>query len=46
MTVIMMMASNRKVMGKFTIPLYLQAMGWLATGVMFCVFLGLLFTWR
>ena len=46
MAVIMMMASNRKVMGKFTIPLYLRGMGWTATGVMFCVFLGLLFTWK
>jgi Mn2+/Fe2+ NRAMP family transporter len=36
MAVIMMMASNRKVMGKFVIPA-LRWVGWCATTVMFCV---------
>ena len=43
--VIVMMASSRRVMGKFTIPPYLKCMGWLATGVMLCVCFGVLFTW-
>lgn len=44
MTVIMMMASSRKVMGTFVIPGYLKFMGWAATAVMFCVCLGVLLT--
>jgi NRAMP (natural resistance-associated macrophage protein)-like metal ion transporter len=44
MAVIMMMASNRRVMGKFVIPSYLKSMGWIATGVMLCVCLGVFFT--
>ena len=42
MAVIMMMASNRKVMGKFVIPAYLRWVGWCATTVMVCVCLGVL----
>ncbi len=45
MAVIMMVASSQKVMGNFVIPGYLKAMGWLATGVMLCVCVGVLLTW-
>jgi Mn2+/Fe2+ NRAMP family transporter len=46
MAVIMMMASNRKVMGKFVIPAYLRWVGWCATIVMLCVCLGVLLSWK
>jgi Mn2+/Fe2+ NRAMP family transporter len=46
MVVIMIMASSRKVMGKFTIPRYLRVVGWVATGVMLCVCLGVFATWK
>jgi Mn2+/Fe2+ NRAMP family transporter len=42
MCVIMMMASNRKVMGKFVIPPYLRWVGWSATAVMVCVCIGVI----
>jgi NRAMP (natural resistance-associated macrophage protein)-like metal ion transporter len=42
MCVIMMMASNRKVMGKFVIPPYLRWVGWCATTVMVCVCIGVM----
>jgi len=35
MAVIMIIASSRKVMGKFVIPIYLRSVGWIATAVMF-----------
>jgi len=40
--VIMMMASNQKVMGKFVIPPYLRWVGWCATAVMACVCIGVI----
>jgi Mn2+/Fe2+ NRAMP family transporter len=46
MAVIMIMASSPKVMGQFTIPGYLRVAGWIATGVMLCVCLGVLATWQ
>jgi len=46
MVVIMIMASSPMVMGKFTIPRYLQVVGWIATGVMVCVCLGVFATWK
>ena len=46
MAVIMMMASNRKVMGKFVIPGYLRWVGWCATAVMLCVCIGGLLSWK
>ena len=46
MAVIMMMASNRKVMGKFVIPAYLRWVGWCATAVMLCVCFGVLLSWK
>jgi Mn2+/Fe2+ NRAMP family transporter len=44
MAVIMTMASSRKVMGNFSIPSYLKWAGWLATAVMSCACIGVLFT--
>ena len=46
MAVIMIMASSRKVMGKFVIPYYLRCVGWLATAVMFCVGAGVFLSWK
>ena len=46
MVVIMIMASSPKVMGKFVIPRYLRVVGWIATGVMVCVSLGVVATWK
>jgi Mn2+/Fe2+ NRAMP family transporter len=46
MAVIMIIASSRKVMGKFVIPPYLRSVGWIATAVMFCVGAGVFLTWR
>ena len=46
MAVIMMMASNRKVMGKFVIPSYLRWVGWCATIVMLCVCFGVVLSWK
>lgn len=46
MAVIMLMASNRKVMGKFVIPPYLRWVGWAATAVMLCVCIGVLISWK
>jgi NRAMP (natural resistance-associated macrophage protein)-like metal ion transporter len=44
MVVIMLMASSRRVMGKFELPRYLLWTGWLATGVMGCVCAGVFST--
>ena len=44
--VIMVMASSRKVMGKLVIPPYAKGMGWIATAVMFCASIGILFPWK
>ena len=46
MAVIMMMASNRKVMGKFVIPRYLRWVGWCAAAVMACVCIAVLLSWK
>jgi Mn2+/Fe2+ NRAMP family transporter len=46
MAVIMIMASSKKVMGQFVIPLHLRAMGWFATGVMMCACIGVFLTWK
>jgi NRAMP (natural resistance-associated macrophage protein)-like metal ion transporter len=46
MVVIMIMASSPMVMGKFTIPRYLRVVGWIATGLMVCVCLGVFATWK
>jgi len=46
MAVIMTMASRPKVMGNLVIPWYLKFMGWLATWVMTCIGIAVIFTWR
>lgn len=46
MVVIMLMASSRKVMGKFLVPRYLLWTGWIATGMMSCVSIGVFLTWK
>ena len=46
MAVIMLMASNRKVMGKFVIAPYLKWVGWCATSIMLCVCIGVLISWK
>ena len=46
MAIIMLLASNRTVMGKFEVPLRLKLVGWCATAVMLCVCLGVLLTWK
>lgn len=43
MAIIMIMASSRKVMGKFAISRYLRIVGWGATVIMGCVSLALFF---
>jgi NRAMP (natural resistance-associated macrophage protein)-like metal ion transporter len=42
MCFMMLMASNRKVMGKFTLPLYLQILGWAGTVIMALAAVGML----
>ena len=44
MIVIMLMTSNPKVMGQFTLPVGLKIFGWVATAVMFMASVGLLAT--
>jgi Mn2+/Fe2+ NRAMP family transporter len=44
--VIMLMASNRKVMGKFVISTYLRWVGWCATAAMLCVCCGVVLSWK
>ena len=46
MALIMIMASNRKVMGKFVLPFYLRIVGWAATAVMAAVGAGVFLTWK
>jgi Mn2+/Fe2+ NRAMP family transporter len=45
MSVILHLASSRKVMGKFTIPKYLMVGGWAATVAMLGASVGLVLTW-
>ena len=42
MAIMMFLGSNSKVMGKFTLPLYLRVTGWLATCVMLLASVGML----
>lgn len=42
--VIMLMAANSKVMGQFTIPMWLRVTGWIATSVMLAASIGLFAT--
>jgi NRAMP (natural resistance-associated macrophage protein)-like metal ion transporter len=46
MTLIMIMASSHRVMGKFTIPTYLKCLGWIAAVSMMLVCIGLFATWK
>ena len=45
MVVMMLMTTNRKVMGQFTLSRYLRITGWLATALMAAATIGLLVTW-
>ncbi len=45
MAVIMVMARQKRVMGPFTIPLPLSALGWLSTAVMAAAVAGMFATW-
>jgi hypothetical protein len=40
----MLLASRSKVMGKFTLPLYLKILGWLATSITAVAAAGMLLT--
>jgi NRAMP (natural resistance-associated macrophage protein)-like metal ion transporter len=44
MIVTMLMSANDKVMGQFTLPFYLKAIGWVATLVMLAAAIGLFIT--
>ena len=44
MCLMMLMASNRKVMGKFKLPLQLRILGWTATCIMALAALGIFLT--
>jgi NRAMP (natural resistance-associated macrophage protein)-like metal ion transporter len=46
MVLMMILTQNAKVMGKFTLPLYLRVGGWIATAVMLVASLGMFFTLR
>jgi NRAMP (natural resistance-associated macrophage protein)-like metal ion transporter len=46
LAVIMVMASSRKVMGKFVVSKYLLWAGWLGTCVMVAVGVGVIVTWK
>ena len=45
MVLMMVLASNPKVMGQFRLPLVLKLIGWLATGVMTAAAIALFATW-
>jgi Mn2+/Fe2+ NRAMP family transporter len=44
MVVLMLMSSNRAVVGKFVLPGYLRILGWTATAIMIVVAAGFLLT--
>jgi NRAMP (natural resistance-associated macrophage protein)-like metal ion transporter len=46
MAVILRIATNRKIMGKFLLPPYLKIVGWIATALMLGAAIGLVATWR
>ena len=46
MAIIMMIASGRKVMGKFVLTPYLRISGWIATLVMCGVGVGVMVSWK
>jgi Mn2+/Fe2+ NRAMP family transporter len=46
MVVMMLMSSNAKVMGKFTVSRVLGGVGWIATGAMLAASIGMFLTWK
>lgn len=44
MAFVMPMASNRKVIGKLTLPTYLKILGWVATFIMALATVGMFLT--
>ena len=44
MALIMVMTQRHEIMGRFTIPVYLRAMGWLGTAAMFAA--SIAFLWQ
>ena len=46
MVVTMLMALSSRVMGRFTLPRSLAAMGWLATAVMALIVIAMFLTWK
>jgi NRAMP (natural resistance-associated macrophage protein)-like metal ion transporter len=46
MAIIMLMASQRKVMGEFAVKSWLKALGWIATAVMTAAAVGMFATWN
>jgi Mn2+/Fe2+ NRAMP family transporter len=46
MAMIMLMASQRKVMGKFVLKSWLKAIGWIATAAMAAAAAGMIVTWN
>jgi len=45
MVIMMLLADDQKVMGKFTVTRHLKALGWLATGTMAAAVVAMLATW-
>jgi Mn2+/Fe2+ NRAMP family transporter len=46
MVMIMLMASQPRVMGKFALRSWLKTLGWIATAVMAAAAIGMLATWN
>jgi Mn2+/Fe2+ NRAMP family transporter len=46
MVMIMVVASQRRVMGQFTLSMGLKSLGWTATGVMAAVAIGMIAAWN
>jgi len=44
MCFMMLMASNRKIIGKLHLPVYLRVVGWAATGIMALAAIGMFIT--
>ncbi len=45
MVMMMLMSTNRKVMGRFVLPMPLRVVGWAATAVMAAAAVGMFATW-
>jgi NRAMP (natural resistance-associated macrophage protein)-like metal ion transporter len=46
MAVILCLASNQRIMGKFVLPTYLKIVGWIATALMLSAGIGIMATWK